>query len=308
MAGGAISGAAQGAATGASVGGPWGAAAGLVLGGLAGYASDRTRKSGKLRQVSTLDPQQLARQQRFGQLGAQQYQNPYQGFEPIKQQALNNFHSNTVPSIAERFSSLGSGGSQNSSAFAGQLAAAGTGLESELAALQAQYGLQNRQQALRLLNMAQQPNFENYFQGPEDTALSKGFGQLSQGLNAYGAAGLRDYFNQPGGQGQQDTNPNGLTGHPLEGVRNYNDAANFGMNPQAQQQRVSEYLNSSQFDPRESGAQSSANLLGARTRGYGENGAFSASQQLQNRLSNFGRNYNPQASTLTRQLAWQPGY
>jgi hypothetical protein len=63
-------------------------------------------------------------------------------FAPIEQQARTGFAQQTMPSIAERFSSLGSGGSQRSSAFPQALSQAGQGLEEQLAALRAQYGFQ----------------------------------------------------------------------------------------------------------------------------------------------------------------------
>lgn len=134
-------------------------------------------------QVPLYTPQQQQAIQQFlgaglgglgqlGQLGQQQFrvpssaignlfqqtlagtQGPNLSFEPIAAAARRQFQTSTVPSIAERFASLGSGGSQRSSAFANQLGSASADLESQLAALGAQYGLQsaglqNRQQLLR---------------------------------------------------------------------------------------------------------------------------------------------------------------
>jgi hypothetical protein len=88
-------------------------------------------------------------------------------FAPIAQQARDQFSNQVVPSLAERFSSLGSGGSQNSSAFQGALGAAGAGLESNLAALKSQYGLQQRGQNINLLSSllghGMNPSFENTY-------------------------------------------------------------------------------------------------------------------------------------------------
>lgn len=69
-------------------------------------------------------------------------------FAPIEQSARQNFAQNTVPSLAERFTSMGSGSALSSPAFSGQLGRAGAGLESEIARLAAEYGLQ--QQGLNL--------------------------------------------------------------------------------------------------------------------------------------------------------------
>ena len=46
-------------------------------------------------------------------------------FAPIEQQARNNFNTQTIPSLAERFQSIGGQGTGNSSAFQGALGAAG---------------------------------------------------------------------------------------------------------------------------------------------------------------------------------------
>ena len=57
------------------------------------------------------------------------------GLSPISKNAVKRFHAETVPSLAERFSALGSGGSQRSSAFQGALGSAGAGLEQQLAGM-----------------------------------------------------------------------------------------------------------------------------------------------------------------------------
>jgi len=69
---------------------------------------------------------------------AMQILNGQGGLNPIGQQAVQRFNTQTVPSLAERFSSLGSG-SQRSSAFRGALENAGQGLQQDLSAQQ--YGL-----------------------------------------------------------------------------------------------------------------------------------------------------------------------
>ena len=87
-------------------------------------------------------------------------------FAPIEQQARSNFNTQTIPSIAERFTSLGSG-SQNSSAFQNALGSAGSGLEQSLAALKSQYGLQqqgmNQNLIQNLLGFGLQPRYENAY-------------------------------------------------------------------------------------------------------------------------------------------------
>lgn len=82
-------------------------------------------------------------------------------FAPIGNQELERFYTQTIPSLAERFTAMGGG--QRSSAFQGALANAGRFLGNDLAAQQQQYGLQQQgmQQNLisNLLNMGLAPQF-----------------------------------------------------------------------------------------------------------------------------------------------------
>lgn len=82
---------------------------------------------------------------RFESLGQRGHQFD---FAPIAQQQTEDFYTNVIPTIAERFTSLG-GGAQRSSAFQGALGAAGRGLKTDLASLAAQYGLHQQEQNLR---------------------------------------------------------------------------------------------------------------------------------------------------------------
>jgi hypothetical protein len=82
-------------------------------------------------------------------------------FAPIGNQELERFYTQTIPSLAERFTAMGGG--QRSSAFQGALANAGRFLGNDLAAQQQQYGLQQQgmQQNLisNLLNLGLTPQF-----------------------------------------------------------------------------------------------------------------------------------------------------
>jgi hypothetical protein len=82
-------------------------------------------------------------------------------FAPIGNQELERFYTQTIPSLAERFTAMGGG--QRSSAFQGALANAGRYLGNDLAAQQQQYGLQQQgmQQNLisNLLNLGLTPQF-----------------------------------------------------------------------------------------------------------------------------------------------------
>jgi hypothetical protein len=119
-------------------------------------------------------------------------QNLQSGFEPIAQQAQNQFQTQTVPGLAERFTAMGGG--QRSSAFQNALGSAGSGLQQNLAAMGSQYGLQNRtglldQLKLGLLN---QPKYE--FTTRQGGALENIFGPLLGGqAGKYGGQGAQDF-------------------------------------------------------------------------------------------------------------------
>ncbi len=150
-------------------------------------------------------------QQSLSGLGKNQFD-----FAPIEQQAREGFEQKTIPSIAERFSSLGSGGSQGSSAFGQQLGAAGAGLETELAAMKQDYGLRQQQMLHELLGIGLKPQFESLYR-PGSEGFGKELGKnliekLMNGLNGEnimaGVDKLKDWRNKKNA-GKQD---------PLEGL------------------------------------------------------------------------------------------
>lgn len=79
-------------------------------------------------------------------------------FQKFEAPALRQFNEQTVPELANRFASMGSGGSLGSTAFRNQLGREGSNLQTNLAAMRG--GMQ--QQAIpQLMGYAQQP-FQNY--------------------------------------------------------------------------------------------------------------------------------------------------
>lgn len=121
-------------------------------------------KPGEFKQSQRFTPQQQQAlnsvlQQAMSGLG----QDPGKGFDPIAQQARTQFGQQTAPSIAERFSGLGSG-AQQSSAFGQQLGQAGADLEGQLASGRAQFGQQEQQQLMQMLNMGLTPQFDQMYQ------------------------------------------------------------------------------------------------------------------------------------------------
>ena len=131
---------------------------------MADFAQFFSGNPARVEQLNRYRPGQENILNQLAQSGLQRLQNPYQGFQPIQQQATNFFNQQVVPSLAERFTSMGGMGGSNaisSPAFASQLGQAGAGLSENLAALQSQYGMQNQSQALQQLQLGLQPQFEN---------------------------------------------------------------------------------------------------------------------------------------------------
>jgi hypothetical protein len=126
-----------------------------------------------------------------------------QSFEPIAQQARTQFQTQTIPGLAERFTSLGSG-AQRSSAFQGALGQAGAGLEQNLAALGSQYGLQQRgldQQLLSaLLSTALAPESETLITPGQPGALQELVPTLGRLLPLLLGGGLQSLLSFLGGK------------------------------------------------------------------------------------------------------------
>lgn len=131
----------------------------------------------KTRQMPTVSPEQ--KQAILGQL-QQGMQNA--SWEPIEARARKQFSEHTIPSIAERFTSMGEG-AQGSSAFAGALGSAASDLESQLAALRGEYGMGQ-------LRMGLTPLFENVMEprqpGAFQSALQGGISAGSSMLPYWG--------------------------------------------------------------------------------------------------------------------------
>jgi len=116
-------------------------------------------------------------------------------FGPIEQQARSGFAQKTIPSIAERFTSMGEGG-QGSSAFQGALGRAGAGLEESLGGMKQQYGLQQQGNLMNMLRMGLTPQFQNVEYGREPGMLELMAGPLAKaGMGYFGGGGtFRDLF------------------------------------------------------------------------------------------------------------------
>lgn len=137
-------------------------------------------------QLSRLNPTQQAAQNQILSMGLGGLQNLNQMFDfaPIEKEARNQFQSQTLPSIAERFTALGSG--PNSSNYIGRLGAAGAGLEQSLASLKSNVGLQQQGQRQNflsnLLSLGLQPQTDTLYNPEQPGFLQSAGVPLLQGL------------------------------------------------------------------------------------------------------------------------------
>jgi len=144
----------------------------LYLGGLGTAAiasSPRARgwlgnllggKKGGYETTPRFNEEQLGLLSQLGQQGMQNLD-----FSGLEKQALQNFQQNIVPSLAERFTSMGEG-AQRSSGFQQALGEAGAQIPLGLAALRPQYGLQQ-------LGLGLQQPFETAYQPDQPGLLSQ---------------------------------------------------------------------------------------------------------------------------------------
>ncbi len=198
--GGAASGALGGASAGATIGSFFpvvgtaiGAGLGALGGGLAGLF---TGGKGKFKQSpNKYNPQQQSALNATLQQGLQGLQNPTAGFEPIEKYAQNKFKSESIPGLAERFTSMGGSDTGRSSDFAGMLGGAQSDFDLGLAALKSQYGMQNQQNALSLLQTGLTPQTSQYYE-PGNAGIGPDL--LKAGTNA-----ASNYFGANGFQGQK---------------------------------------------------------------------------------------------------------
>jgi hypothetical protein len=140
-------------------------------------------------QQYTSSPYGQNQQQAFNQLlqmGMQNQQNPYAGFEPIQQQIMSQFYNQIVPGIASRFTGL-TGGALSSPSLIQQLGSGGRGLAESLAAHKAQFGQQQQQLGLRQAQLGLTPQYETAYTGRQPGFLENLLQLAPQVVQAYGA-------------------------------------------------------------------------------------------------------------------------
>lgn len=134
----------------------------------------------RTQQFTNFNPQQ---QQAFAQILQQALsglQNPQQGFQPIADNARQQFNTQTIPSLAERFTAMSGDSRQGSSGFQGALGSAASSLSSQLASLRSQYGMQNQSNLQNLLGMGLTPQYETSYFPRQPGFLESLFGSLGQ--------------------------------------------------------------------------------------------------------------------------------
>jgi hypothetical protein len=110
-------------------------------------------------QIPKFNPETMQGLQQLLNMGLGGWQQNQPNFGPVKQNALDTFNRDIVPSIAERFA----GTSRRSSGLEGALGAASAGLSSNLGAMEQGFNQQNRNQLLQLLQLGTQPQYESVY-------------------------------------------------------------------------------------------------------------------------------------------------
>ena len=133
-------------------------------GGIGGGGNFITGYPAQQHRLSNFNPNQTNMMNQLGEQGFKGLQGLNTSYEPIAQQARENFAQVGIPSIAERFTSgLGGGsklqGGQRSSAFGQSLGQGAAGLESSLAAQQSQHNMGQQEHFRNLLGLGLQPQF-----------------------------------------------------------------------------------------------------------------------------------------------------
>jgi len=152
----------------------------------------------QFQRIPRFEPWQQQIFQQLGQRGSEGMQDPTKGFGAIAQQARTQFDTQTIPSIAERFTAMGGG--QRSSAFEGALGQAGAGFHENLAAMESKYGMQNMTQLMQMLKMALTPQSLITKGGGGEDGEGEQDNWLKNLLSTLGTAGgtaAGAYFGQP---------------------------------------------------------------------------------------------------------------
>ena len=131
-------------------------------------------------------------------------QNPYEGFEPIAQYARKNFQEQTIPQMMQNFVASGSNAPTSPGPW-NQQGRAAEGMEANLAALQSQYGLQNRGQMMNLLGMGLTPRDAMFEQQAKSGVLDEYLPGLSRVMNQFGSDAVIPWLKKLFGLDDEDS-------------------------------------------------------------------------------------------------------
>ena len=201
-------------------------------------------------QILSMSPYNNQQSQMLDQLlsqGSQGLSQANMGYEPIRKRIMSEFQSQVIPSIAERFASMGEG-SMGSSAFRGALEGGYGDLAERLSGLGTQYNQQMAPLYLQMMQQGLQPREEQMFlPGQQGSSfaniLSSILGGAAQGVTGSfmgnpGAAlgglssALGGIFGGGGGQSQSPMrfgNNQGLFSGGMEMPSIYKTLQNPGM-------------------------------------------------------------------------------
>ena len=108
-------------------------------------------------------------------------------FGPIRDQAIRQYEQQIVPSLAERFTSMGG---RRSSGFQQALGASGSNLMSNLAAQEENYNLQRQPMFQQLIGMGLRPQWENIIEQRHPGIVETLLASLAQGAGKVAGMGM----------------------------------------------------------------------------------------------------------------------
>ncbi len=227
-AGGALTGL-PGGLLGSGLGAGLGGLAGLISGGFSGDGSQSSQKSGQMgddfnfqkwlfdspegqQALSRFSPEQQQALSQSLKSGRNRIDNPSQGFEPIRENAIQDWEQRAIPSIMHRLS-VGGDNALSSPVLHSQLAGSRANLSSDLSALEAQFGQRNQQLGLDELRLGLSPQYDQGVMQNGQTnykkildVLQDQFHTYLQGRNkptqAASQSGISPQISQPGKQKQ----------------------------------------------------------------------------------------------------------
>lgn len=212
-------------ASGLQTGNPYIAGGAALLGGAASLFGDKFGGGGngdRQQQINRYNPQQQEAFANALQTAQQGLASNKFDFAPKAAQARNNFAQQTIPGLLENFSK---NGAQRSSAFGQALGSAGAQLNSDLAGMEQDYNLMDREHLMKLLGIGLEPQFDTlYEQGQGDEG--NGFGDFLK--NPQNLMNLYQLYQGKGGAGAAEGNRADAVYNAQQGSQNKLLSGNFG--------------------------------------------------------------------------------